>query len=146
MHLTAGTLPAIVMGSTIGACRSVGGPMVDTLFFVHTSEQDPNAIAAAYQLRGWNIAVAGPYADDALERMAVTSPVAAVFCLDGDCASDVTAFAEHVLADERTNKPLMVFVGGEASDIAAARTTSPYGIFVRADELPWVLKRLIPKY
>jgi len=120
--------------------------MVDTLFFVHTSAQDPNEIAAAYQLRGWDIAVAGPHADDALDRMAVTSPVAAVFCLEGDCATDVTAFAEHALADDRTNKPLMVFVGGEASDIAAARGIAPYGIFVRPDELPWVLKRLIPKY
>jgi len=119
--------------------------MVDTLFFVHTSDQNPNEIAATYQLRGWDIAVAGPHAADALDRMAISTPVAAVFCLDGDCAPDVTAFAALALADERTNKPLMVFVGGEASDIAAARSISPYGIFVRPDELPWVLKRLIPK-
>jgi len=120
--------------------------MVDTLFFVHTSDQNPDEIAAAYELRGWNIATAGPHAADALDRMAESSPVAAVFCLDGDCAPDVTAFAEHALADDRTNKPLMVFVGGETSDIAVARAIAPYGIFVRPDELPWVLKRLIPKY
>ena len=120
--------------------------MVDTLFFVHTSEQNPNELAAAYALRGWNIAAAGPHVEDALDRMAESHPVAAVFCLDGECVPDVTAFAQLVLADDRTNKPLMVFVGGEANDIAAARGVAPYGIFVRPDELPWVLKRLIPKY
>lgn len=120
--------------------------MVDTLFFVHTSNRNPDEIAAAYELRGWNIAVAGPLAQDALDRMAASSPVAAVFCLDGDCAPDVNAFATNVLSDERTNKPLMVFVGGEVSDVSEARAIAPYGIFVRPDELPWVLKRLIPKY
>ncbi len=120
--------------------------MVDTLFFVHTTEQNPNELAATYELRGWNVDGAAPYAEDALDRMADSRPVAAVFCLDGNCAPDVTAFAEHALADDRTNKPLMVFVGGAGSDIAAARGVAPYGIFVRPDELSWVLKRLTPKY
>ena len=119
--------------------------MVDTLFFVHTSEQDPNAIAAAYQLRGWDIAVSEPAAVDALDRMAESNPVAAVFCLDDDCSSDVMQFAESALADDRTNRPLMVFVGGAANEIATARGIAPYGIFVRPDELPWVLKRLVVK-
>jgi hypothetical protein len=119
--------------------------MVDTLFFVHTSEQDPNAIAAAYQLRGWDIAVSEPAAVDALDRMAESNPIAAVFCLDGDCGPDVMRFAETALADGRTNRPLMVFVGGAANEIAEARSIAPYGIFVRPDELPWVLKRLTVK-
>lgn len=119
--------------------------MVETLFFVHTSEQDPHEIAAAYQLRGWNIAVSEPKAVDALERMAESSPVAAVFCLGGDCGSDVMEFAASALSDERTKRPLMVFVGGAAHEIASARSIAPYGIFVRPDELPWVLKRLVVK-
>lgn len=116
--------------------------MVDTLFFVHASEQDPAAIADTYQLRGWNIDVAPPTADDALERLAAANPVAAVFCLDHGCGHEVTTFAEAVMSDPRTNRPLMVFVDGEAEDLAAARQAAPYGIFVRPDELPWVLKRL----
>ena len=119
--------------------------MADTLFFVHTSENDPNAIAAAYQLRGWDIAVSEPTAIDALDRMAESNPVAAVFCLEGDCGGGVMEFVEAVMADERTNRPLMVFVDGDADELAAARRIAPYGIFVRPDELPWVLKRLVVK-
>lgn len=119
--------------------------MVDTLFFVHASEQDPQVLAQAYQLNGWDIVASDPRAVDALERMAMTSPVAAVYCFDGDCASDVQSFAAQVMADDRTNRPLMVFVGGEASDIAEAKAVAPYGIFVRPDELAWVLKRLTVK-
>lgn len=119
--------------------------MVDTLFFVHTSEQEPSEIAAAYQLRGWDIVAAEPTAINALERMALCNPVAAVFCLDGECGSDILGFAEKALADKRTSSPLMVFVGGSADEVAAARLSAPYGIFVRPDELPWVLKRLAIK-
>lgn len=119
--------------------------MVDTLFVVHADEQDPDEISQLYQLRGWEITVADPHAADVLDRMAAANPVAAVFCLDGQCGPDVNAVAERALADHRLSRPLMVFVSGSAEDVAAARIISPYGIFVRPDELPWVLKRLVAK-
>ena len=119
--------------------------MVDTLFFVHPDAQDPDQIPQLHQLRGWNIAATGPHAPDALECMAEAGPVAAIFCLDGDFSGDVRTFAEAVLADERLGHSLMVFTGGTAQDIADARAIAPYGIFVRPDELPWVVKRLTIK-
>jgi len=116
--------------------------MGETLCFVHASEQDSNRIAATYQLAGWNIVIVAPQAPDALEQLASYDPAAVVFCLDERCGPGVIEFAARVLADDRTNRPLMVFVDGSADDIATARGVAPYGIFVRTDELPWVLKRL----
>lgn len=119
--------------------------MVDTLFFVHSDEQSSHELAQFYQLRGWEVASADSHAADVLDRMAAANPVAAVFCLDGDCGTDVNAVVARAMADERLSRPLMVFVGGSAEDVAAARSVAPYGIFVRPDELPWVLKRLVIK-
>ena len=119
--------------------------MTDTLFFVHPDEHSPQQIAEAYQLRGWNIVVSPPHADDALDRMAQAEPVVAVFCLDGERGGDSRTLATGALADARIARPLMVFAGGGAAEVAAARAAAPYGIFVRMDELAWVLKRLMVK-
>lgn len=119
--------------------------MVDTLFFVHPDGIAAEEIAGRYRTRGWEVSVCAPDASDALDRIAQTRPVAAVFCLDGDCADDVRALAENVLGDSRLFRPLMVFVGGSPDDIAQARAMMPFGVFVSEDELPWVLKRLAIK-
>lgn len=116
--------------------------MVDTLFFVHADADAADRIAGYYRGQGWNVSTAVPAATDALDRIADSHPVAAVFCLDGECADDVHSLAEHVLGDTRMSRPLMVFVGGSPVDVARARQNMPFGVFVRQDELPWVLKRL----
>ena len=117
--------------------------MVDSLYFAHSDVRDPREIAAAYRLRGWDVAVHDPASSESLELLASMDPLAVVFCLDSSCGSDVMSFAETVMADERTNRPLMVFVDCAAEEIVQAKGFAPYGIFVRPDELAWVLKRLI---
>lgn len=119
--------------------------MVDTLFFVHQDTQAAEQIAEQYKARGWEVSVCEPDASDALDRIAESRPVAAIFCLDGECADEVRRLAEEVLGDSRLFRPLMVFVGGTPDDIAQARAMMPFGVFVREDELPWVLKRLAVK-
>lgn len=117
--------------------------MVDTLFFVHSDERAAEELADTYRGRGWNVSVAAPDAADALQRLETAAPVAAVFCLDDDCAAEVNALAEKVVADPDIKQPLMVFVGGNPAAVEYARSLAPYGVFVRQDELPWVLKRLV---
>ncbi len=119
--------------------------MVDTLFFVHSNQEAADQFAEEYRSRGWDVASADATATDALDRVAEASPVAAVFCLEGDCAAEVNHLAESVMTDGRIHRPLLVFVGGEPEDIAAAHAAVPFGVFVRKDELPWVLRRLIAK-
>lgn len=116
--------------------------MVDTLLFVHAEANSAEQLADEYRGRGWDVSATTPDAPDALDRVAEAAPVAAVFCLDGECAADVSAFAEKVLADQRIRRPLMVFVGGAEDDVGKVRASMPFGVFVRLDELPWVLKRL----
>lgn len=117
--------------------------MVDTLFFVDQDRDAAEEVADYFRERGWNVDCTQPAAPDALDRIAETSPVAAVFCLDGGCADDVLSLAEHVLSDERVPRPLMVFVDGSPTDITQARAAMPFGVFVHKDELAWVLRRLV---
>ena len=119
--------------------------MVETLFFVHSDVASAEQLADEYRARGWSVESSSASATDALDRIAETSPVAAVFCLEGDCAQDVHDLAESILADGRLHRPLLVFVDGDSDDVAQARTSAPFGVFVRRDELPWVLRRLTAK-
>lgn len=120
--------------------------MIDTLFFVHADENAAAGLAAHYSALGWNVATSGPNAADALEKVALTNPVAAVFCLTGTYIAEVHALAVRILGDGRVHRPLMVFVGGSDEEIGLARDDTPYAVFVNQEELPWVLKRLVAKY
>lgn len=119
--------------------------MVDTLFFVHPDRQSAEQLAGSYRDNGWQVAICQPSAPDALDRIAESRPVAAIFCLDSDCSDAMRSLAEKVLGDARLLRPLMVFVGGSPDDVAQSRAMMPFGVFVRPDELPWVLKRLAIK-
>jgi hypothetical protein len=118
---------------------------MSTLFFVHSDIAQADALAEAYRGRGWATVVSGPDATDAIPQVSATQPVAAVFCLDGECVDDVQTVAAQVVGDPSLGRPLMVFVSGAPDDIVKARAIAPYGIFVSAEELPWVLKRLVVK-
>ena len=119
--------------------------MADTLFFVYPDAAQCDGVAADFRSRGWATEVASPSDADALDRMDATQPVAAVFCMDGDESGQTLALAEAVLADERLQRPLIVFVGGSPDDVGRARESMPYAVFVKPDELAWVLKRLAVK-
>jgi len=120
--------------------------MVDTLFFVHADDSAAADLAAHYSALGWNVSTSGPLATDAMDKVASSNPVAAVFCLTGDYVAEVHALAARILGDGRVRRPLMVFVGGSDEEIGLARGDTPYAVFVSQEELPWVLKRLVAKY
>jgi len=116
--------------------------MPDTLFFVSDDEMLCESLAQPYREHGWHTEQVLPAAADSLDRLAQGRPLAMVCCLDGPAATDVAAFAQSVLADPRVIRPLMVFVGGTPEQIAQAKVSLPFAVFVRAEELPWVLKHL----
>jgi hypothetical protein len=116
-----------------------------SLFFVYQDQGIAEQLAAPYRARGWDVEVEPPDAADALERMESAQPLAAVFGLDSAPADGVVAFAHNVMDDSHLHRPLMVFLGGDAAAIEAARLAVPYGVFVRPEELGWVLKHLDAK-
>jgi len=114
----------------------------ETLFFVSDDDAAMRELAEPYRQRGWGVEFASPSADDTLDRMAATRPLAAVFCLDAQCYPAVRDLAHDVLTDPRRMRPLMVFLGGEPEQISVARAEVSVGLFVQPSELPWVLKHL----
>lgn len=119
--------------------------MATALFFVYKDLVAADQIAAPYRARGWSVEIEDPDADDALERMESAQPLAAVFGLDPAPADSVVAFAHDVVDDSHLHRPLMVFLGGDADAVDAAKHAVPYGVFVRPEELGWVLKHLDAK-
>lgn len=101
--------------------------------------------ASEHEPDGWSIGFVDAQAPDALESLAANPPEAAIFCLGEGCAGDVGGFAQGMLADARFSRPLMVFLDGTAEQVASIKEWNPFAVFVTSAELPWVLKRLIPK-
>ncbi len=116
-----------------------------TLYLVHVDEETLEQIGGPLVSQGWDVKTIQPDAPDLTDLFASELPVAAVWCLEGDCADQVRMAAAGVLADERIVRPLMIFIGGTPEAIAQARASVPYGVFVNAAELPWVLKRMVYK-
>src|SRR5512139_3134245 len=104
--------------------------MKQTLFFVHDDRTAAEELAAPHRDGGWQISFASPYDEDALNRIAETNPIAAVFCLDGDCFESTSQLAREVMADPRRVRPLMVFVGGSEESVMRAKAEIPVGLFV----------------
>lgn len=118
--------------------------MGETLIFVGEDETSTSAIASPFAQRGWVVEVGGADPEATVERVARSEPVAAVFNMDGGCER-ARAAAWAVLSDARVLRPLMVFVGGTPEEIASMRADMPFGVFVSADELDWVIKHLAYK-
>lgn len=116
--------------------------MSDTLVFVDGDHDHAEGLAATYRDKGWGVLTAPADSTRTIELIAEERPVAAVFCLDGPKAFDACSLAESILYDQRGIRPLMIFLGGSAEDAKAAKSMVPVGVFVKPDELPWVLKRL----
>jgi ActR/RegA family two-component response regulator len=114
------------------------------LFFVGDDVGVRDDLARAFAERGWQIGH-GTASPDTADLIAQTQPVACVFSLDGSETAALLDLAENVSADERLERPLLVFSGGHVEDVASVKTALPYAVFVRPDELEWVLKHLIPK-
>lgn len=116
--------------------------MAQRLLVVHGDQAEAERLASPYRDRGWEVECVLPSDAETVDVIAETKPLAAVFCIGNGEAGVMTALAEQVLSDARTLRPLMVFLGGEPTDVPRLKTEVPFGVFVNEDELPWVLKHL----
>lgn len=116
--------------------------MADTLCFVHTPGSSGEEQAVAFADRGWNIQQLDPNAEDAIAAIEASQPLATIFCLESECGA-TRDFAVRVLEDTELHRPLMIFVGGQAEEVEAAKEAVPFGVFVSPSELHWVIKRLV---
>lgn len=118
--------------------------MGQTLCFVHASESSGEDIANDIRRMGWDVEMVDPLSGDAIDSVVTAAPLATVFCLSDECGP-TRQLAEAILADGRMHRPLMVFTGGDGEQIEATKQSVPFAIFVRPEELHWMLKRLVFK-
>ncbi len=116
--------------------------MAETLYFVHSDVIAAEELARPYGERGWGTVISAPNAEDAYDRAADCRPIAAVISLEGPAADDARALGLRLTQEEDFPKPLMVFLGGSADQVALMKEALPYALFVKPEELAWVLKHL----
>jgi hypothetical protein len=136
------------MGYNLGKVGSLHGGargLSHAVAFIGGSSERNLMFASEHEPDGWSIGFVDAQAPTALETLAASPPEAAVFCLGEGCVGDVGGFAQEMLADARFARPLMIFLDGTAEQSASIKEWNPFAVFVTSSELPWVLKRLIPK-
>lgn len=117
--------------------------MPDTLVFVGCDVAECEQLAVPYRNQGWRAVVQDAAAPDALDHIAECTPLAAVFSFSDGSGDGLRELARSVLGDDRMSRPLLVFVGGDGADVAQTRSEMPFGVFVKPEELGWVLKHLV---
>ena len=119
--------------------------MSSTLMFVCSDTEKCATLAEPLSDAGWEIKTIDPADSDALESIEAASPVATVFDLEIGADQVIHELAKAMLGDPDLPRPLLVFMGGETETAEAIKADIPFGVFVRPDELTWVLKHLIYK-
>ncbi len=119
--------------------------MSNTLMFVCSDAEKCATLAAPLGDAGWEIKTIDPGDTNALESIEAESPVATVFDLETGPDQAIHELAKAMLGDPDLPRPLLVFVGGNAEIAESIKADIPFGVFVRPDELAWVLKHLIYK-
>ena len=115
--------------------------MEETLVFVYADNEAAEKTSAPFSSRGYGVEILSPDSDECLEAIALAQPVAVVLDISEDWMAPVV-IAQGILADERLSRPLLVFVDGTPESVAQCKATLPFGVYVRPEELVWVLKRL----
>lgn len=116
--------------------------MANTLCFIQAPGSSTEEQAHYFAERNWSVELVDPAAPDALDKIVDFEPLASVFSLEAD-SGDTIPVAGALLEDERAERPLIVFVGGSAEQVEAAKQTVPFGVYVSSGELSWVIKRLV---
>jgi len=119
--------------------------VADTLMFVCSDADRYVRYAAPFREAGWDTRTVAPDAADTLSVIEAASPIATVFDLDAGHGEAVRTLVAALLADPDVSRPLLVFVGGDEALVGTIKADIPFGVFVKPDELAWVLKRLIYK-
>ncbi len=115
--------------------------MSDTLFLVSSDASDAEQLACSLRDRGWHVDTETKSCTNACYRIGQTRPFVVVISLEfePDAACDL-ACTLSVAASTR-DIPI-VFVGGERSDMEAARKVAPRARFVDASHVAWEIKQL----
>ncbi len=109
--------------------------------FVYADAENAEQVSAPFASRGHSILILDPESPECLDTVAEAKPMAVVLDISADWMTPVV-LAQGILADERLSRPLLVFVGGSSESIAQCKATLPFGVYVKPEELVWVLKRL----
>ncbi len=115
--------------------------MDQTLVFVYEDEQLAEEISAPFASRGHAVRILSPEAEGCVDCVAEAQPLAVVLDISDDWMTPLVV-AQGILADERLSRPLLVFVGGSAESVSECKASLPFGVYVKPEELVWVLKRL----
>ncbi len=119
--------------------------MPNTLFVAHWEPGGAELLAEPLRAAGWHVETAsGP---DGFDCDAIMNciPVAVVVSLDGAPEQACDLACELSKRGAAADTPIIIVGGVDGSrDIARARV--PQALFVNADEVPWVAKRLVVKH
>jgi CheY-like chemotaxis protein len=113
----------------------------ETLVFVYADEEAAEHAAAPFSSRGHTVEILSPDGEECVDKVAEARPMAVVLDISDDWMTPLVV-AQGILADTRLSRPLLVFVGGSADAISQCKQTLPFGVYVKPEELVWVLKRL----
>jgi CheY-like chemotaxis protein len=113
----------------------------ETLVFVYSDDEAAEQASAPFTARGHVVEILSPEGEECLDKVAEAKPMAVVLDISDDWMTPLV-IAQGILADERLSRPLLVFVGGSADSITQCKATLPFGVYVKPEELVWVLKRL----
>jgi AmiR/NasT family two-component response regulator len=111
------------------------------LVFVYADAESADRVSEPFASKGIDVVVLSPNGQDCLESVAAAHPTAVVLDISEDW-TDPLVVAQGILADERLSRPLLVFVGGSAESVSQCKETLPFGVYVKPEELAWVLTRL----
>ena len=115
--------------------------MEETLVFVYADVEVAERASAPFTSRGHHVEILTPDGAECIDKIAEAKPMVVVLDISEDWMTPLVV-AQGILADSRLSRPLLVFVGGEAESIAQCKATLPFGVYVKPEELVWVLKRL----
>jgi hypothetical protein len=121
--------------------------VTSNLLFLGADEETCEAVAAECRVRGWGIVTAALGSPDVESKViSESAPAALVICLDGLRADQVSQIAARLAADDREDRPLLMFAGGTTEDVAQLKAVASHAVFVKPDEVDWMLKHLVVKY
>ena len=115
--------------------------MQETLVFVYADDELAKQVSEPFSRHGHSVELLGPEDPTCVDRIAECGPMAVVLDISDDWMAPLVV-AQALLADERLSRPLLVFVGGSPDSIAQCKASLPFGVYVKPEELVWVLKRL----
>lgn len=116
--------------------------MAGVLHFAGYTLEDSQEAFDAYRRQGWQVSSCPDFSEDDAVAAASASPAAVVMRLDADSCDGAIVFANRLWDSVTGEKPALVFSTQDKEVIERARAAVAHGMFVRPEEVGWVLKHL----